>query len=383
IIRHKNVKTFLPILSFVLLISCSSISSQDNGVHFSDKIRGMNYTGPGRGPFGEEPFTSMKEIGGNFVALVPEAGLYQNTLELRQVYDGDSSWYGETIEGVLEGVEQARKSGLKVMLKPHMEPSIDISGVGMERPTRDDTLGWMSYIEAVRGYVANIEYKTRGRVNWRGDLMVEDDDDWSILAQSYEDYILSLATMADTLDVELFCVGTELKAMALEKPEYWVQLIGKIREVYKGSLVYAANWDSFDKIAFWDQLDYIGIDAYFPLGDHQVPTVEETIEEWETYKSRIQELQSKKGKKVIFTEWGYESEEYAGKTPWGSEGVYNEEVQKNLYEGTFQSFWDEPWFGGVFIWRWSPNNEFGRGTYNFSPKDTEAQEVVEKWFNRN
>lgn len=340
----------------------------------------MNYTGPGGGPFGEEPFTSMAAVGSNFVALVPEAALYQNTLALKQVYSGDSSWYGETIEGVLEGIEQARKADLKVMLKPHLQPSIDISGLGLERPSRNDTAGWKPYVEAVQAYVQNMEFKTRGRVNWRGDLMTKEDKDWPMLAQSYEDYILSLAVMADTLDIELFCIGTELKAIALEKPAYWIQLIGKIRKVYNGSLTYAANWDSFDQITFWDQLDYIGIDAYFPLGDHKVPTVEETIAEWEPYKNRIQELQLEKGKPVIFTEWGYESEEYAGKTPWQSEGAYNEEVQKNLYEGTFQSFWDEPWFAGVLIWRWSPNNEFGRGTYNFSPKNTEAQEVVEKWF---
>jgi hypothetical protein len=41
----------------------------------------------------------------------------------------------------------------------------------------------------------------------------------------------------------------------------------EIRKIYTGKLTYAANWDDFDKVPFWKELDYIGIDAYFPLSD--------------------------------------------------------------------------------------------------------------------
>lgn len=343
-------------------------------------MKGMNYTGPGRGPFGEEPFISMKSIGANFVALVPEATLYQNSLEIRHQYSGDMTWYGESTEAVLEGIMQARKMGLQVMLKPHLEPGINLSG--WERPEfdRKDSTSRANYFKSRNEFVKTIEFETRVQTRWRGDLMAKDDTGWQKIAEGYSQYILSYAVLADSMNVELFCIGTELKAMALEKPQYWRGLIQEVRKIYKGPITYAANWDSFDDISFWGDLDYIGVDAYFPLGDYQVPTVEETIEDWSVYKKQLKKFSEQTDKPVIFTEWGYESEEYAGKTPWGSEGTVNEEVQRNLYEGTFQTFWNEPWFQGVFVWRWSPANEFGRGTYNFSPKGTPAEEVLEKWF---
>ncbi|MEO9482290.1 MAG: hypothetical protein ABJG47_02545 [Ekhidna sp.] len=376
------MRIFLVIVFIYSLInSCSSIQVEHQS--FEEKIKGMNYTGPGRGPFGEEPFTSMTAIGSNFVALIPEATLYQNTLGIRHTYWGDSTWYGESTEAVLEGITQAKKAGLKIMLKPHLEPGLNVSNWNRPELDRADSTSRANYIQSWREFTSTVEFNVRKRTDWRGDLMSKDEEGWKKIADGYKAYILSYAVLADSMNVDLFCVGTELKAMALEKPDYWRELIKEVREFYDGPITYAANWDSYDEISFWDQLDYVGIDAYFPLGDYKIPSVGGAIADWASYKSEIQSFHSKTGKNIIFTEWGYESEEFAGKTPWGSEGAFNEEVQRNLYEATFQSFWEEPWFQGVFIWRWSPKNEFGRGTYNFSPKGRQAEKVLEKWFDTN
>ncbi len=365
-------------LSISIAGGCSSIQA-DSSV-LEEKIKGMNYTGPGRGPFGSEPFTSMKSIGSNFVALVPEATLYQNTLGIRHSYSGDSTWYGESTEAVLEGIEQARKADLKIMLKPHLEPGLSTKEWDRPELDRTDSTSRANYLASWKAFAATVKFNVREKTDWRGNLMAKDEEGWNKIAEGYMQYILSYAVMADSMNVDLFCIGTELKAMALEKPDYWRELIREVRKIYDGPVTYAANWDSYDEITFWDELDYVGIDAYFPLGDRKVPSVEESISDWEKYKLEIQFFQAGVGKNIIFTEWGYESEEYAGKTPWGSEGVFNEEVQKNLYEATFQSFWSESWFQGVFVWRWSPKNEFGRGRYNFSPKGRIAEKVLEKWF---
>jgi hypothetical protein len=63
--------------------------------------------------------------------------------------------------------------------------------------------------------------------------------------------------------MELFCFGTELGIQSQKRLQYWAQLIVKKKNI-KGKLTYAANWDDFDK-PFWNELDYIGIDAYFPF----------------------------------------------------------------------------------------------------------------------
>jgi hypothetical protein len=50
--------------------------------------------------------------------------------------------------------------------------------------------------------------------------------------------------------MELFCFGTELGNAIAKRPQYWSQLIVKIRKIYTGKLTYAANWDDFDKVPF-------------------------------------------------------------------------------------------------------------------------------------
>jgi len=47
---------------------------------------------------------------------------------------------------------------------------------------------------------------------------------------------------------------------------FWRDLIARVRHVYPGPLTYGANFDEYEQVGFWDALDYVGINAYFPLG---------------------------------------------------------------------------------------------------------------------
>ena len=56
-----------------------------------------------------------------------------------------------------------------------------------------------------------------------------------------------------------------------------------MREVYKGELTDAANWggEEVDKL-WWDAVDVIGVDAYYPIGgDNRNPTTEDLVEAWQ------------------------------------------------------------------------------------------------------
>ena len=86
---------------------------------------------------------------------------------------------------------------------------------------------------------------------------------------------------------------------------YWQKIIKEIRKIYKGKLTYAANWDEFKRVAFWKDLDFIGIDAYFPLSNKKSPTIAEYELGWKLHKSEILKVQKQFNKPVIFTEFGY------------------------------------------------------------------------------
>ena len=104
---------------------------------------------------------------------------------------------------------------------------------------------------------------------WRSNINFDNEDDWNTWFESYRKTILHYAMMAEKTQSELFCIGTELRSSIEHQPQKWMDLIKEIKAIYSGKLTYAANWDSdFNRIPFWKELDYIGIQAYFPLTEN-------------------------------------------------------------------------------------------------------------------
>ena len=169
------------------------------------------------------------------------------------------------------------------------------------------------------------------------------------------EYILTYAKAATELNAEILCIGTELEDFVMNRPIYWQELIKEIKEVYKGKLTYAANWDEFKRIPFWGELDFIGIDAYFPLSEKKSPTIQDFENGWKPHKEDIIKIQKKYNKPVMFTEFGYRSIDFTGKQPWDSnrvEGSLNLQAQADALQAIHNQFWKEDWFAGGFIWKW-------------------------------
>ena len=241
-------------------------------------------------------------------------------------------------------IREAHKLGLKVMLKPHVDLIDKHDG---------------SY--------------------WRADIGFSREEDWDKWFKSYQKFILHYARLSKKLKVDIFCVGTEL-AFTTTKEDDWREVIKEVRGVYSGQLVYAANWDNFKNIKFWDELDFIGIDAYFPLTYESNPTMEDLKKGWEKWKFDIEAWHPQIDKPIIFTEIGYPSTAHAPYTPWkgGSYGNANTEIQAKCYEAFFQTVWNEPWFAGVYWWKWDTNVKAG-GEHNrqFTPQNKPAQKIIE------
>ena len=108
--------------------------------------------------------------------------------------------------------------------------------------------------------------------------------------------------------MEALCIGTELRTAVLNRPDAWRSLIADVREVYGGELTYSANWyREFEEVPFWDALDYIGIQVYFPLADStgSKMSLDAFKAAWAPHVARIEALQQRVGKPVLFTEVGY------------------------------------------------------------------------------
>jgi len=223
---------------------------------------------------------------------------------------------------------------------------------------------------------------------WRGDFRPADLDEWF---ESYEEFIIHFARMAAQSGVEMFCVGTELSAINRDIPEakrYWPALIKRVRYIYPGPLTYAANWGDrtwgeFHHVPFWDLVDYVGIDAYFPLTEKADPTVADLRTGWERWVKEIETWLPTVGKPILFTEIGYRSVDGTSRTPWDWErgGQMDAGEQADCYEAAFEMFWNRPWFAGFFWWDWGTGERVDPGTdTGYTPRGKPAEEVLKRWY---
>lgn len=296
----------------------------------------------------QENVQAVMNVAANYAAVMPFGFIREiNSPEL--VYDTDGQWLGETKIGAKQYIELLHSNNIEVMLKPHI---------------------WI----------------------WRGvftgSMKMDSEEKWKILEESYEKFILNYAELAKETQVSLFCIGTELDQFIRNRPEYWKGLIKKIRTVYKGKLTYAANWDEWPRTPFWEDLDYIGIDAYFPLTEEKVPSVEQFREGWKRHKEKISKLAKEKDRPVLFTEYGYRSMEYNGKRPWvvdRHEAGVNLDAQANATTAILEEFWKENWFAGGFVWKWFIHHEKAGGLDNnrFTPQNKPAEDILKGYYSVN
>ncbi len=283
----------------------------------------------------------LQQINANWVAIIPFAFTPQNSTKV--YFNNTHQWWGEKSEGTKKLIQIAQQKGLKIMLKPHV---------------------WHHH-------------------KWIGDFSLYTPKEWQIWEQEYSKYLLHYAKIAQQYQVELLCIGTELKKVVINRPMFFNQLIPKVKKIYKGKLTYAANWNSLQEVPFWSSLDYIGVDAYFPLSTEKQPSVATLNQAWNPIKKQLKIVSQQHKKPILFTEYGFESTDYNTKTTWGNNGKHpaNTQAQANAYTSYFQSFYKESWFAGGFFWKWHLTPKTLRNPEkSFTPQNKLAQKVIQKYF---
>jgi hypothetical protein len=214
---------------------------------------------------------------------------------------------------------------------------------------------------------------------WRGGIAPSDPDTWFA---SYEDTVDHYADLAREGGASMYVVGTEFKSMS--RPVYtprWQQLIAGVRARFSGRLTYAANWDEYQQVGFWPQLDYIGVDAYWPVASASDQPVAALVSTW-TSRGYIDSLRNEAfavGRPVLFTEIGYRSVVGATIHPgvWDSVASYDAQEQANAYEAAYEAFAGRGWFAGLYWWSWPaalpPSPWNGDYTPIFKPAETAMQ----------
>ena len=64
---------------------------------------------------------------------------------------------------------------------------------------------------------------------------------------------------------------------------------------------------------------------------------------------------------------------------WRSGDRVDFEIQTLCYEAMFEVFWDRPWFNGLYIWKWFPDDRVSqRRTRGFTPQGKPAEGVLRR-----
>lgn len=325
----------------VLLLVCQGSFAQKRN---TDKINGVSFVS-NRDAVNGTHIVPVKKIKANYAAVMPFGFISsENPTQVR--YNDTRQWYGETKAGGRNYIGQLHANGIQVMLKPHI---------------------WIRHGQ------------------YTGHLSMQSEEEWKALEDSYRTFILDYAKLAQEEKVAIYCIGVELEQFVTNRPDYWSKLIKEVRSIYNGKLTYASNWDEYSRVSFWEQLDYIGIDSYFPVSEEQTPTVSQVQEGLGRWKGEMSAFAKGQQKQILFTEWGYRSIDFAGKEPWATarqEGGVNLEAQANAMQAVFETFWKEDWFAGGFVWKWFIHHDQVGGPENnrFTPQNKPAQEVIKKYY---
>jgi hypothetical protein len=242
-------------------------------------------------------------------------------------------------------IRLARGAGLRVLLKPQL----DLRGQG-----------------------------------WRGEIAFAREKDWRTWLASYRAFLLHYAELAAEEGAEILCIGVELDGTRHRAGD-WRALAGAARERFPGKLTYAANWGRETDVAFWDALDYVGVDAYYPLADGPGRSSETLARAWAPHRERLARLAERTGKPVLLTEIGFRNVPFAASEPWEWQraGAPAPEEQARLYRAAVDALGGEPWLAGMFWWHWRVRPPADPAAdIDYTPQGKPAWEVLRDFYSR-
>ena len=228
----------------------------------------------------------------------------------------------------------------------------------------------------------------RNRFAWHGMIMPLGDEQLTSWFKRYSDFILTWAKVCESEGVEVFALGSELTELTSTTPlkEYsplhtfylespliknphvddsqsahrtwaaavtfegsgdtatrvklinrqrkkleglWRTLVTDLRTVFTGRITYAANFDGYKNVSFWNDLDLVGINAYFELRESETVAAKgkelstKLVAGWSAALNSIEVYLKEFSieRPVLFTEVGYTRRRGSTVYPWDHEGI--------------------------------------------------------------
>lgn len=292
----------------------------------------------------KQSLAALAGLGTDAVSLTP-FGYARNETESTVYFILDNTW-DETLGGLFKANEDAQALGMHVMMKPHI---------------------WL------------------GNGKWCGEITITDSNELKKWENAYSQFIIYHGLIAELSGMQSLCVAVELPHM-FQHTEMWRRVIRCARTAFSGPLTYGANWmDEYDGIKFWDDLDFIGVQTYFPLSRSKDETSSDFYAHAKDLSVRLSAFSTQWDRPIVFTEAGFPSIEHALLNPHQEDFSQkrSDEAQAMGYTLLFEEFSHQPWFKGFFWWKWESGNSSRRSTdKSFHVRGKKAETVVKKFYRK-
>jgi hypothetical protein len=311
-------------------------------------IENLRHAGVGYGsPAYEQTLDEAVRIGATWVSLTPFGRTWD--LEPTGIDLTFEAPFAENRRAVLAAIRQAHARGLKVFLVPHL---------------------WV---------------ETGG---WRALIDPGDEAAWARWVSAYRAFLLTWAGVAAEGGAEMLSVGVELRSwVTTPRASSMLPIIAEVRRIYPGLLTYSANWDDVEDTLIFTALDLVGINAFYPLADHEGASREELEAGGRRVAAKIGALARTLERPVLLTEVGYTTRADPAVRPWewpdSMKGVRaDQRDQAEAYRAILAPFLDARWCAGFFVWRYyaDPDDVSQEAEWGFSPRGKLAELVLRDAF---
>lgn len=219
---------------------------------------------------------------------------------------------------------------------------------------------------------------------------------WSQWFRSMTERTLHYARLAQRAGCEAYGLDSELDN-TVDQQKYWKEVIAAARSVFKGHLTsgHTPHTDFRKELQqnpnhwFYD-LDSVGTSFYHAAADGPGATKEQMLAKLQPHLDYYREVAKLYGKPFYLSECGCCSTAGATTKPygWDNPGGYDGEEQARYLDAVLTTFWKEPWFMGLYWWKWEEQNDRPwlrddpRGDKGFPVWNKPAAKVMKEWFSK-
>ena len=214
--------------------------------------------------------------------------------------------------------------------------------------------------------------------------------------ESMTERTLHYARLATRGGCEAYGLDSELDRITHFNAQ-WKEVVAAARSVFSGHLTSShtgmVNFlqDLRTRSDHWFRdLDSLGTSFYTPVSTREGATMEDMVANLQKPLANFREIAAVYGNPFYFGEVGCCSTAGATRRPWdwNNPGGYDGSEQARFLEAVLRTFWPEPWWMGMYWWKWDEQNhrpqfhDDPRGDKGFTLDGKPAADMLREWYGR-